>query len=647
MNVLIVDDSLTVRMDLMEAFGSAGFYTEGCATLEAARTALGGTRPDLIVLDLLLPDGDGLEFLSSLEAPRPPVMLLSTEAEVGDRVRGLRIGAEEYIGKPYDRSFVVSRALELLRKETVRGTSVLLVDDSISYRKRVAERLHAVGYQVFEAQTGEEGLRMAASLRPTVILVDGELPGIRGPTVIRRVRLDAALRDTPCMLVTGGDPVEAELEALEAGANDFLLKSDDLSVLFAKLQVLVRSGGSAPSEIKSLLSPKRVVAVDDSDSYLFSLAEELRLEGYDVALAHSGEAALELLAVQPADCILLDLLMPGIGGEETCRRIKAAPVLRDTPLILLTALESDEALVSGLAAGADDYVSKSADFAVLKARVRAQLRRKQFEDDARRIRGEIRKTELAAAEARAARDLAEARAELVQELEAKNRDLEAFSYTVSHDLRAPVRVIEGYAQAIIEDYGETLESPARHYVTRIHSSAGKMTELIDDLLTLSRVGQAAMRPSEVNLSDVALSILHDLGEQDPTHDVAVSIEPNLVTTADPALARVVLVNLLSNAWKFTRGTHDPEIALVRAPDGFCVRDNGAGFPQAEADRLFEPFQRLHTTSEFPGTGIGLATVRRILEKHGGSIRAAGEPGEGATFHFVFQASSRSRGSEGA
>lgn len=635
MNVLIVDDSLTVRMDLSDAFESAGFHVECCDSLELARTSLAQRPPELVVLDLLLPDGDGIDFLAAMSNPRPVVMLLSTEAEVHDRVRGLQIGAEEYIGKPYDRNYVVARALELTRTELKSGTSVLVVDDSLTFRKRLSERLQAEGYSVFEAETGEDGLRLAASLRPTVILVDGELPGMRGPSVIRHMRLDAALRDTPCMLITGGDPVEAELEALDAGANDFLLKSDDLSILFAKLQVLVRSNTSAPARLSSILGPKRVVAVDDSESYLARVSEELRLEGYDVAVARSGEEALDLLAVQSADCILLDLLMPGIGGEETCRRIKAAPVLRDTPLILLTALESDDAVVSGLAAGADDYVSKSADFAVLKARVRAQLRRKQFEDDARRIRGELRKTEAAAAEARAARELAEARAELVSELEAKNRDLEAFSYTVSHDLRAPLRVIEGYAEAVLEDYGSQLESHGLHYLTRIRASAGKMTELIDDLLTLSRIGGAAIRRAEVDLSRIAEAIVDDLREQDKERTVTVDIEPGLMALADEALARVVLVNLLGNAWKFTRATVDAEIVVARGAEGFCVRDNGAGFPQGEAERLFEPFQRLHTASEFPGTGIGLATVRRILEKHGGTIRAVSEPGRGATFHFKF------------
>src|SRR5262249_21739989 len=178
---------------------------------------------------------------------------------------------------------------------------------------------------------------LAAVGRPDAILVDGVLPGVDGATVIRRLRLDVVLRRVPCLLMTASDDRGGELRALDAGADAFVRKGEDIELILARLGATLRSvGARAPDASASALGPKKILAVDDSQTFLAEIADSLRGEGYDVVPAHSGEEALELLAVQPVDCILLDLMMPGIGGQETCRRIKAAPALRDTPLILLT-----------------------------------------------------------------------------------------------------------------------------------------------------------------------------------------------------------------------------------------------------------------------------------------------------------------------
>jgi DNA-binding response OmpR family regulator len=642
-------------MDLAEAFSGAGFEPLPCGTIREARQMLSSHPVDLIVLDVILPDGDGIDLLKELRsgtaAAAIPVLLLSTESEVKHRIRGLQTGANEYVGKPYDRSYVVAKARELLPRspsEVPARSSVLVVDDSVTFRETIRAALVAAGHDVLIAGTGEEGLRLAAQSRPAAILVDGLLPGIDGATVIRRLRLDAALRRTPCLLLTASEGQGAELRALEAGADAFVRKEEELGVILARLASLMRApSATAEGQTASLLAPKRILAVDDSATYLNEVSSALREEGYDVVMAPSGEEALELLSVQPVDCILLDLLMPGLSGQETCRRIKAVPVIRDIPLILLTALENREAMIEGLATGADDYISKSSEFEVLKARVSAQLRRRQFEDEARRMRAELFQKEIDATEARAARQISESRAALVAELERKNKELEAFSYSVSHDLRAPLRSIDGFSKLLLREYSDLLDAKGRDYLERVCGSARRMGELIDDLLELARVGQAELVRTPVDLSTLARSVLGELAQKEPERHLDAVIAKTPIAAADARLMRVVLENLLGNAWKFTGKVAAPRIEFrAEEADGetrYVVADNGSGFKMEYAAKLFQPFQRLHSESEFAGTGIGLATVYRIMERHGGRVWAESVPGGGASFFFTLSASSSGAG----
>ena len=643
--VLIVDDSLTVRMDLSEAFEAAGFRTVVCATAGEARVAAAREPVALVVLDVILPDADGVELLGELRAAPAtcdiPVVLLSTETEVRDRLRGLRVGADEYIGKPYDRAYVVARARELLgqQRKSPTAVTILVIDDSATYREELRKALTSAGYLVLLAETGEEGLRVAADSRPTAIVVDGVLPDLSGVAVIRRIRLDAVLRGVPCLLLTASEQRDVELQALDAGADAFVRKDEETGVVLARLAAVLRGSSKQDDPgIASLLGPKRILAVDDSTTYLQELASMLREEGYDVVIAHSGEEALELLAFQPVDCILLDLLMPGIGGNEACRLIKAAPTMRHAPLIMLTAVEDREAMIESLGAGADDYVPKSSDFEVLKARLRSQIRRRQVEEEHRQLRERLLRSELEAVEARAARELAETRAALVEELKLKNAELEAFSYSVSHDLRAPLRGIDGFSQALLEDYSERLDATGRDYLKRVRAAAQRMGKLIDDMLELSRVGRSALVRERTDLSALARSVAQELREADPARQVTFVISEGLAADADPHLLRIALQNLLGNAWKFTAKTKNPVIELgasgVAGHMTYFVRDNGVGFDMAHAKKLFAPFQRLHSEKEFPGTGIGLATVQRIVHRHGGTVRAEGETGRGATISFT-------------
>src|SRR5437899_1100239 len=258
-------------MDLAEAFEAAGFATTPCATAEAARAAIQRAACALIILDVLLPDASGIELLAEVKsAPATasiPVVLLSTEAEVRDRVLGLRTGADEYVGKPYDAAYVVSRARELMRRSPGRARAaaptVLVIDDSATLRGELTAALESAGYGVVTAASGEQGLRVAAAARPAAVIVDGNLPGIDGPTVVRRLRMDLALRRTPLLLLTSSEETGDELRAFEAGADAFVRKDQDTTVILTRLAAILRAA-DAPSAV----GPKRILAVDDSVTYL-------------------------------------------------------------------------------------------------------------------------------------------------------------------------------------------------------------------------------------------------------------------------------------------------------------------------------------------------------------------------------------------
>jgi PAS domain S-box-containing protein len=229
--------------------------------------------------------------------------------------------------------------------------------------------------------------------------------------------------------------------------------------------------------------------------------------------------------------------------------------------------------------------------------------------------------------------------ERTAQLEATNHELETFSYSVSHDLRAPLRSIDGFSQALMEDYHDRLDAQGQDYLQRICGATQRMSELIDALLGLSRVTRAGVQREPLDLSAMAWTIAAELRRQDPVRVVEFAVTPQLSTEGDSRLLRIVMENLLGNAWKFTAQRDPAQIQFGARvlPDGtkaFFVHDNGAGFDMTYADKLFGAFQRLHSMSDFPGTGIGLATVQRIVRRHGGRVWAEGKVGEGATFYFT-------------
>ncbi len=227
--------------------------------------------------------------------------------------------------------------------------------------------------------------------------------------------------------------------------------------------------------------------------------------------------------------------------------------------------------------------------------------------------------------------------EITERLKATNVELESFSYSVSHDLRAPLRALDGFSKIMLEDYTGKLDAAGKDYLNRIRNASQRMAQLIDDLLSLSRITRREIKPERVDLTELAKSITKDLEKTEPTREAEFVVQEGIIADGDAHLLRIMLENLLNNAWKFTSKTASAKIefgtANINSQHAYFVRDNGIGLDMAYAEKLYGAFQRLHSEEEFPGTGIGLATVKRIINQHGGKIWVESKVGKGATFYF--------------
>ena len=403
----------------------------------------------------------------------------------------------------------------------------------------------------------------------------------------------------------------------------------------------------------------RLLIVDDHPTNRKLLRAILEVEGFDTIEAADGKEALAVLDRENVRAVISDILMPRMDGYRLCLEMRRNEKHRAIPMLIYTSTYTspgDEKCARD--SGADKYIRKPAPTETLLNAVRELLSNgrpagaglvrasdelevvKEYNEAlVRKLEERNTHLERARQALRQANEVLDQRVrERTAELESANRELEAFSRSVAHDLRAPLRAIDGFARCLEEDCGGELSTEGRGFLGRITESSRRMSQFMDGLLNLAYIGfhETVMRP--VNLSELANEIAGELLGSQPERPVEFVIAPHLTAHGDKVLLRAVLENLLGNAWKFTGKGGPARIQFGRRGDPgqpvYFVRDNGAGFDMAYADKLFRPFERLHSESEFTGSGVGLATVQRIIQRHGGRVWAKGAEGRGATFHFT-------------
>jgi two-component system, sensor histidine kinase and response regulator len=382
----------------------------------------------------------------------------------------------------------------------------------------------------------------------------------------------------------------------------------------------------APESTAAAVAAKtkvNLLVVDDDATKRFALRTILAPLDENVIEAASGADALRQLLRNEFAVVLLDVRMPIMDGFETAQLIRQRPRSELTPVIFVTALDQAETdMGHGYNLGAVDFVFAPVVPAILRAKVTVFIELYRAQQELRRYRTQLET--------------------LVEErtiaLTAINRELEAFSYSVSHDLRGPLVAFDDLSQKLLEKYGKRLDAGATEYLQKMREASRRMTSVFDGLQMLFRLTSGEIKRENVDVSALSHQLVDELRAENPDHKVEVKVAPEITASGDQRLVRILMGNLINNAWKFTGGERSPKITIGReVVDGetrIFVKDNGAGFDMIEAHRLFGAFQRLHSQSDYPGAGIGLATARRIVNRHGGRIWAEGALGEGATFYFI-------------
>lgn len=527
---------------------------------------------------------------------------------------------------------------------------VLIVEDSPTQAERLRSLIAASDLQIAVVSSAEAALEHIRRQRPDLVLLDYHLPGMNGNEFCREIRMNVNTRAIPVLMLTVEGSDAAQMQSLNSGADDYITKSADPDVLRVRIRSLLRRADSPSSildEDSRLFSRARVLLVDDSPSFLYLLQREFQSEHYIVETAAGPLQALERMKSETFDCVLVDFEMPGMDGAEVCRYIRQSrtPSEPELVLIMLTSHEDKQHMALGFEAGADDYITKSVDLAVMKARVRALLRRKFLVEENRRILNELKEKELAALRAQAEREAAELRAMMSDQLQAANRkldaanrELEQFSYAAAHDLQEPLRMVINYSQLLQSRYGASMDATANQFLAFCVEGGQRMQQLIGDLLAYARSTSAGdQQATQVSLESLVHKALGNLRAAVEESGAVIQCDPLPTLWVEEIRMQQVFQNLIGNALKYRRPTVPPRIHVSARRDGaewvIAIADNGQGIAPEYRGIVFDAFRRLGGRTQ-SGTGLGLSICKRTVEHHGGRIWVESEPGAGSTFYFT-------------
>jgi two-component system sensor histidine kinase/response regulator len=564
--------------------------------------------------------------------------------------------------------------------------SILIIEDSETQAVLLASILETKGWQTHCCDTAEKALESISERTYSLIVVDFHLPGMNGDQFCRNIKMDINTRSIPVLMFTIEGSPESENAALESGADYFASKEMDKELLVAKIDSILAQSKNLGFRDKESTSfhQSRILAVDDSPTFLMFLVESFKTEGITLDTAESGEIALKLIETTDYDCILLDLVMPVMDGIAVCKAISKIKSQERRPLfvMMLTAHENKTEMMRALEAGADDFVGKSNDISIIKARLSALLRRRYIQMDNQRIWRKLKENELKAERARIENEAAQAKALLTEQLqktvtqlekeikereriseelqqakedaEKASRTKSEFLSNMSHELRSPLNSMLILSQLLMENSTGNLTDEQVESAKIVNASGRDLLTMINDLLDLSKVEAAKMelQPQRFNLKTFIEEIKTKFQVQADQKNInfITEIDEDLPAdiTSDPQRLSQIIRNLLSNAFKFT-DTGEVKLGVTRPlPDTdlnqsnlrhdqsllFYVSDTGIGIPESKMILIFQSFTQADgsTSRKYGGTGLGLTLSKEFSRFLGGEIQVESKEGKGSKFH---------------